>query len=596
MAIRSLLSIIVPAALAASSSLASFVHASPSPPDLRRQPGQQPPPQQQQQQQHCRCFPGDACWPTPDEWSAFNATVGGRLVATVPIAAPCHRSGLAAYDAAACRALRDVWWYPTTHLATSSSPMAPWFANASCDPWTAPDAQCVVGAYVQYAVRAAGVADYQATLAFAAARNIRLVIRNTGHDYYGKSTGAGALALWTHFLKDTELVERYESPAYTGTALKLGAGIGVREGYEAADKYGLAVLGGSCATVGVAGGYSQGGGHGPLNSVFGMGADQVLEWEVVTAGGQHLVASPAKNPDLYWALTGGGGGTYAAVVSVTVRAHQLAKVSAANLSFGTNANVSTGLFNSAVRTFLRTLPDVGEGGTWSAWILTAGTFSLAPIVGPNLDKDQLQALLEPTLSFLDNNSIPYNYDIQQHSTFLETYNEMFAVDNITAYNIGGRLIPKSLLETDSSTASFFDALDFINAQGGVVSGISFDVSKFPSAGVHNSVNPIWRSAVLDMVIGVAFDTSDFEANIPLQHKITDTIMPRLEALTPGGGSYLNEGDFRDPDWKDHFYGVNYAKLLSIKDKYDPHGLFYGLTAVGSDRWTAQPDGRLCRTP
>ncbi|KAI1470849.1 uncharacterized protein F4812DRAFT_450063 [Daldinia caldariorum] len=500
---------------------------------------------------NCRCFPGDACWPTLAEWSSFNDTVGGRLVATVPIAAPCHQSDLADYDAQACRALRDVWWYPNTHLATSSSPMAPFFANASCDPFTAPDDQCVVGAYVRYAVRAIGVSDYQATLAFAAARNIRLVVRNTGHDYFGKSTGAGALALWTHFLNDTQLIDNYTSPAYAGKALKLGAGTGALEAYRAADEAGVAVVGGACDTVGLAGGYSQGADHGPLNSVFRLGTDQVLD--------------PTQNSDLYWALSGGGGGTYAAILSMTVRAHRLTKVSAASLSFTTGANVTADLFNSAVHAFLLTHPSLAEAGAWSTWLLATGVFSLVPVVGPNLDKDQLQTLFEPTISFLDSNGIPYDYEIRQYNTFLEAYTGMFPFCNITEYNIGR-----------------------------VISGNSFDVSGFPSTGIQNSVNPVWRTAILNLVIGLAYDTYDFQANVALQTKMTNTIMPRLEALTPGGGTYLNEADFRDPDWKNNFYRTNYAKLLSIKDKYDPDSLFYGPTAVGSDRWTAQPDGRLCR--
>lgn len=543
---------------------------------------------------HCRCFPGDACWPTSAEWSSLNSTVGGRLIATIPIAAICHQSNLAHYDASACQALRDVWPIPETHLATSSSPMAPFFANASCDPFTAPKGQCVIGAYVQYAVKAINVADYQATLAFAAAKNIRLVIRNTGHDYFGKSTGAGALALWTHFLKDTEFIDNYQSAGYTGKALKLGAGIGVLEAYQAADKAGVAVVGGSCATVGVVGGFTQGGGHGPLNSIFGLGADQVLEWEVVTAKGQYLVASPAKNSDLYWALSGGGGGTYAAALSVTVKAHQVTKVSAVTLSFATSANVSTDLFNSAVYKFLLTLPSLGEGGTWGSWLLTSDSFVLAPLVGPNLDEGQLRLLIEPTVAFLDSNGIAYDYQMQQYNTILEGYNGIFPSNNITEYNIGGRLIPKSLFQNNMSTASLLGVINLITSQGGVVSGSSMDVSRFPDAGIDNSVNPVWRNAILDIVIGLAYDRYDFQANVALQNDITNNLLPRLEELTPNGGVYLNEGDFRDPNWQTNFYGVNYARLLSIKDKYDPDSLFYGLTAVGSDRWNVQDDGRLCR--
>lgn len=55
---------------------------------------------------------------------------------------------------------------------------------------------------------------------------------------------------------------------------------------------------------------------------------------------------------------------------------------------------------------------------------------------------------------------------------------------------------------------------------------------------------------------------------------------------------LNKADFQDPDWKNNYYGVNYDRLLEIKNKYDPEHLFYALTAVGSDYWEMQPDGRL----
>lgn len=57
----------------------------------------------------CRCFPGDSCWPTPSEWSAFNASIDGRLIATIPLAAPCHNPQ---FDAAVCDRLRENWLLP----------------------------------------------------------------------------------------------------------------------------------------------------------------------------------------------------------------------------------------------------------------------------------------------------------------------------------------------------------------------------------------------------------------------------------------------------------------------------------------------------
>lgn len=80
----------------------------------------------------------------------------------------------------------------------------------------------------------------------------------------------------------------------------------------------------------------------------------------------------------------------------------------------------------------------------------------------------------------------------------------------------------------------------------------------------------------------------------MQRKMTNEFLPKIQALAPDSGAYLNEADFRQPDFKTAFYGRNYAALRRIKTKYDPHDLFYGKTAVGSDEWTEQEDGRLCR--
>ena len=59
----------------------------------------------------CYCFPGDSCWPSTSAWAQLNTTVGGRLIATVPIGTPCHDPN---YDAAACIALQGQWTLPQT--------------------------------------------------------------------------------------------------------------------------------------------------------------------------------------------------------------------------------------------------------------------------------------------------------------------------------------------------------------------------------------------------------------------------------------------------------------------------------------------------
>ena len=129
-------------------------------------------------------------------------------------------------------------------------------------------------------------------------------------------TGKDALGIGTHHLKSINFI-KYTSQQYSRPAIKMGSGVQAWVAYEAASTNGVRVIGGTCPTIGLAGGYSQGGGHSTLSSLYGLGADQALEWEVVTADGQHLVATPTQHSDLYWALSRGGGGSYAVVLSLT---------------------------------------------------------------------------------------------------------------------------------------------------------------------------------------------------------------------------------------------------------------------------------------
>lgn len=354
----------------------------------------------------CRCFPGDTCWPTLPQWTAFNQSLGGKLIATIPVASPCHDDTFGLFDAEGCAALKSTWFFPETHFDTSSSIMAPYFANGSCNPFLPRDAPCKLGNYISYAVNASNANDFQTTIDFIHKNNIRLTIRNTGHDYNGKATGAGAVGVWTHHMKSMEIFD-YKSSGYTGKAMKMGAGVQAVEAYQYAYDRGLVVVGGNCPTVGLAGGYTQGGGHSPLSSKFGMAADQALEWEVVTGTGKSLIASPSQNNDLYWALSGGGGGTYGVVASLTVKAHPELRTSAANLTF-TSAGTSQESFWSVVQTFQESLPAIVDTGTYATWVLSNESFAVMPMQGPGVPKAKLQQLLNPTLKKLDQESIKYS--------------------------------------------------------------------------------------------------------------------------------------------------------------------------------------------
>ncbi|CAG9949908.1 unnamed protein product [Clonostachys rosea f. rosea IK726] len=534
----------------------------------------------------CRCFPGDACWPTQEEWNALNQSVGGRLVATVPIGSVCH--GSTTYNAEKCANLKAAWNVPETHTDTSSSVLAPFFANQSCDPFLPRDSQCVIGTYVQYAIDVANVSHIQRALSFAKKKNLRFVIRNTGHDYFGKSTGAGALSVWTHHLKSFDLVD-FTSSFYTGKAIKVGSGIQGGEILPLAFKQGYAIVAGVCPTVGPAGGFTQGGGLGPLTSKHGFGADQVLEWQVVLTDGTFVTATPEKYTDLYWALSGGGGGAYGVVYSVTIKAHPNELTTAANLTFA-NTGASESFFEG-VKAFTTIVPSLTDVGGTALWTVRSGAFSLAPATAPGVSKKTIDALFEPVLKKLEALNITYSYSSTEFQSYYESYLAYNPPASTPGIQIGGRLLPRSVI-TDNIDG-LIETIRSIVGYGAAVTGVAYKAPSTPA--VPNAVNPELRNSLVSLQVGTLWNTTDWAANIKNQNLITNTLVPSLAKLIPGGGSaYLNQADFREPKWQQTFYGVNYNTLLCTKNKYDPNGIFWGNTVVGSEKWKETDDKRLCR--
>lgn len=111
-------------------------------------------------------------------------------------------------------------------------------------PTTNASASCTVGGYSSYAVNVSNVAQVQLAVNFARNAGLRLVVKNTGHDFNGKSTGAGALGIWTHNLKDIEYMKNYHGSSYQGPAVKMGAGVQAFEIYEKGKEFGFTAVGG----------------------------------------------------------------------------------------------------------------------------------------------------------------------------------------------------------------------------------------------------------------------------------------------------------------------------------------------------------------
>lgn len=119
--------------------------------------------------------------------------------------------------------------------------------------------------------------------------------------------GAGSLSIWVHNLKTFEYLPSFTMGKYTGPAAHVGAGIESFELFNHMFKSNISLVGPGWGTVGAVGGWMSVAGHGTLTSKYGLGADQVLSINVVTADGQFLTVDPFNHEDLWFALRGGGG-------------------------------------------------------------------------------------------------------------------------------------------------------------------------------------------------------------------------------------------------------------------------------------------------
>ncbi|KAI1857161.1 hypothetical protein JX265_011362 [Neoarthrinium moseri] len=536
----------------------------------------------------CKCFPGDACWPSPTEWAAFNSTVGGRLIETIPLGSPCHDPN---YDAELCASLQDQWLDSGIHMTSSSSVMAPFFANQSCDPFQPAERPCSLGNYVRYTVNATGSDDVIAAVNFAQERNLRFVIRGTGHDYLGRSTGAGALSIWTYHLKSTE-PQDWKDSSYEGKALKFGAGIQGFEALKAAADLGLVVVGGECPTVGLAGGYTQGGGHSALSTNFGLAADNTLSFEVVTASGELVTASRSQNTDLYWALSGGGPGNYGVVVSMTVKAHPDTVVSGVNFSVAVDETQTADKIFEAVDVWHASIAEIVDSGVMVIYFFGTGFLQSPALTAYGKTQSELEEILSSFLTKLESLGLTYSVTYTEFPSYFDHYDHYWGplpLGNIQVgtSQYGGRLIKRSQISGFGETARA------LAAEGVTFIGVGTDVSRF---GADNSVLPAWRESIVQATLSVPWNfTAPWSEGLEVQKKITEVAQPIIEAATPGSGAYMNEADWRQPNFQEAFFGSNYEKLLQVKRKWDPKSLFYAVAAVGSEGYVVQEDGRLCET-
>ncbi|GAB1312833.1 hypothetical protein MFIFM68171_03043 [Madurella fahalii] len=550
----------------------------------------------------CKCYPGDACWPDSKAWNNLNKTVDGNLAIALPPGAPCHDvfngplGNFATYNAAECAKVtasfgNEQWQveHPIAQLWTLST-------NETCRPTTNPRDPCTLGYYGVYVITAKTDAHVKEGVDFARENNLRLVIRNTGHDFIGRSTGWGALIINTHSFRDYEFHKSWKGPGtYKGPAVTIGAGIQGRDFLRIAhaQQPPQVVITGECPTVGIAGGLLQGGGHGPWTPLKGFAADNALEFQVVTAQGRLATANAKENSDLYWALKGGGPGAFAVVLSTTVATFDDLPSAGIILHINSTHTTDQDLFWSGVQLFTNYSNHFVDSGLYAYFGVRPLRLHVRPLLGINQTAAQITATVKPLLDQFDKIGLRYTVVTKEFKSFFDLYVDLFEDETAGQPSLtGGWTFSHEDIESNSN--SIVDAYKNTLANGGIVVGHIWGAGH---GGVTDSaVNPRFRKASTKVIAALPVAVNATLADKDkAQYTLTNVIDEALRKAGPNGCAYINEADPYQPNWQQNFWGTNYPALYDIRKKWDPKGVFYAVSTPGTEDWEVIEFGtRLCK--
>ncbi|GME51418.1 hypothetical protein ZTR_07060 [Neofusicoccum parvum] len=560
----------------------------------------------------CKAFPGYSTWPSGAQWDLLNLLLGGGLIQSVPAAAVCYQDW-PQYDAGECASVTAKWNEPQFQADNPADIDFPLFEGLTCVPPSLgrPATNCTLGGYPSYVVNVTSVAQIQLAVNFARNLNLRLSIKNKGHDFNAKNTGAGALSIWTHHLNDIRYIPTYTIGANSGPAFKIGSGVTAVQVYEAADALGLHVVGGIARTVGLGGGYIAGGGHSPLSSQYGMAADQVLALEVVLPNGEFVSVDENHSPDLFWALRGGGGSTYGIVTSLVIRAYPKLPVSTLTYSFSTSVSVSNTTFWNGIDAFFATFPSYADAGMYTYYTLsctniTACSLTVNPLWANNMTSIQLQTFNAPFFTQLNSLGISVESPVySDYSGVLPAFEATFPASTeivgTWTYHTGSRLFPRTNWANASALAAQTAAIRTAVLSADMTIGYNIRAAANAAVSQDNAVNPAWRATLCHALLGAAWSADATPTAIAAASRRLTAQLQGWRDASPGAGAYMSEADVNEPRFQQAFYGANYARLRALKREVDPWGLLYAPTAVGSEDWYVEgqvefyptQNGRLC---
>ena len=569
-----------------------------------------------------RVRPGDPKWPSAESWEQLKKSVNGNLIKIQSPLAACRLSPESDGCKEVFKNLKNPYYIGDNPALTQTSG---WL-----DAWRSEPSV--------YCVSAKTTADIVAAVKFAKENNLRLVVKGGGHSYQGTSNSADSLLIWTRAMNNIVMHDDFVADGCAGKqapqpAVTIEAGAMWLQAYDAVTtKGGRYVQGGGCTTVGVAG-LIQGGGFGSYSKHYGLAAAALLEAEIVTADGSVKIANACNHRDLFWALKGGGGGSFGVVTKVTLRTRELPENFGA--AIGTIKASSDKVFKELIAHFIDFYREKLFNPHWGeqARFTPENTIEIN-MLSHGLTKEQVQASWQSFEQWVKD--APQNYSFETPLTFiaipakhfwnpafLKQYASHFiATDDRPGasdkniywmsnkaeagqflYAYHSAWLPDTLLEKNNQKKlvdALFSASRYYDTSLHFNKGLAGAPAEEIAAAKNTAMNPAVLNAFALAIIagegepaftGIPAHEPDVSEGHSKAAKIAKA-MDELKKSAPNAGSYLSESNFFEQHWQQSFWGSNYSKLTEVKEKYDPDGLFFVHHGAGSEGWSDDGFTRL----
>lgn len=397
-------------------------------------------------------------------------------------------------------------------------------------------------------IRAAGVSDVIQAVNFARNHQLTLAIKSGGHHLAGKSSCDEGLQLDMSGMKGI-FVDPHNK------TVKVESGVLLSELDHETQAFGMAVPAGVVSHTGIAG-LALGGGQGWLMNKFGLTADNLLSADVVLADGSFVKASAEENPDLFWALRGGGG-NFGVVTSFEFRMHKVGKMLAGMLIYPFSEArevlkyyaqyvMETPDEMSVIAT-IGSLPDIGQ------------VIILAP--GWCGELQEGEELLKPLRSFktpIADTIAPVKYAaLQQSFDAMFPHHQNYYGKMGYTTELSEPFVDRLIEHYESFTTPNY--ITMFNAMKGALTRVHPEETPFPYR----------RKQFYFDNLAMWTEPAENELHLEKMRKLWSDLEPYTDGTAV---SWLMEDD--DTDRVKEAYASNYRRLSEIKRKYDPDNFFH----------------------